>query len=85
MLAKTSYPSSMSDRARNEVPVIVSFWNNLRKGSLEEYLQTSVVIPAMIICFFPVALTAALNSSLSQASTSPFRLMKGALGCIYYY
>ena len=36
----------------------------------------------MMTCFLPVALTAALNAGLSQAFTSPWRLMMVALGCI---
>jgi len=47
-----------------------------------ETVLTSVVIPAIMICFLPVARTASRNSLLSQASTSPLRLIKGALGCI---
>ena len=34
-------------------------------------MLTSVVMPAMMICFLPVASTAALNAGLSQAFTSP--------------
>jgi hypothetical protein len=45
-------------------------------------LQTSVTIPARMIWFFPVAWTAARKSALSHASTSPWRWMKGAVGCI---
>jgi hypothetical protein len=45
-----------------------------------QYLQTSVVMPASMICFLPVALTASRNWGLSQASTSPWRAMSGAFG-----
>lgn len=82
VLAKTSYPSSMSDRARNAVPN----HNVIRAGISHEEeqinLQTSVTIPPMISCFLPRALTALRKSALSQALTSPWRRMKVALGCI---
>ena len=45
-------------------------------------MLTSVVMPAIMICVFPVAFTALRKSSLSHAFTSPFRLMYGASGCI---
>ena len=45
-----------------------------------KYEQTSVVIPASITWLLPVAATAARNSELSQASTSPLRRMRGASG-----
>ena len=45
-------------------------------------MLTSVVMPAIMTCVFPVARTALRKSSLSHASTSPFRLMYGAFGCI---
>lgn len=45
-------------------------------------IQTSVVIPARMTCFLPVASTAARNSGLSQALTSPFLRIYGALGYI---
>ena len=36
-------------------------------------MHTLVMVPAMISCFLPVALTAATNSGLSQALISPLR------------
>ena len=38
-------------------------------GVFRYYAQTSVTMPARMICFFPVAWTAARKSGLSQAST----------------
>lgn len=43
-------------------------------------LQTSVTIPARMMCFLPVAFTAARKSALSQASTSPWRWTNVAFG-----
>jgi hypothetical protein len=37
------------------------------------YLHTSVTMPAIMTCFFPVAFTAARKSALSHALTSPLR------------
>ena len=42
--------------------------------------QTSVTTPAIISCFFPVALMALTNSSLSHALICPGRAIFGALG-----
>jgi hypothetical protein len=36
-------------------------------------MQTLVMVPAMMSCFLPVALTALTKSSLSQALISPLR------------
>lgn len=53
------------------------------EGTGRVYEQTSVTMPAMMSCFLPVARTAARNSGLSHASTSPWRWMNGAVGCIW--
>lgn len=52
------------------------------KKRSEGSVQTSVVMPPTMTCFLPVAMTAARKSALSQASTSPWRWMKVALGCM---
>ena len=44
------------------------------------YVQTSVVMPARMTWLLFAATTAARNSELSHASTSPLRLMSGASG-----
>ena len=54
----------------------------MEKGIFKLTMLTSVVMPAIMICVFPVAFTALRKSSLSHAFTSPFRLMCGAFGCI---
>ena len=54
----------------------------MEKGIFKLIMLTSVVMPAIMICVFPVAFTALRKSSLSHAFTSPFRLMCGAFGCI---
>ena len=51
-----------------------------RETKMEDHIQTSVVIPPRTIWVLPVALMAARKSGLSQASTSPWRLIIGALG-----
>ena len=43
-------------------------------------VQTSVVMPARMTWLLFWAATAALKSELSQASTSPFRLINGEFG-----
>ncbi|MNH29471.1 hypothetical protein D3C79_897050 [compost metagenome] len=43
-------------------------------------MQTLVMVPAMISCFLPVALTAATKSGLSQALISPLRATYCACG-----
>lgn len=45
-------------------------------------MHTLVMVPAMISCFLPVALTALTKSSLSQALMLPGRAMYGACGNI---
>lgn len=86
VLAQTEYPASRRLSARNEVPISRV---SEKSGEFLKYmelkgnvLQTSVTIPARITCFLPVASTAFRKSGLSQASTSPWRRMKGAVGCM---
>ena len=82
VFAQTEYPASRSERARNIVPGRQDEQPFIRSRPPEQdqYSQTSVTMPPRTTCFLPVASTALRKSGLSQAFTSPLRLMKGASG-----
>src|SRR5256885_5258340 len=51
---------------------------------LGKAMQTLVIVPAMMSCLRPVALTAATNSGLSQALISPLRATYRACGAYWW-